>query len=315
MIDWLATIFSGKSLHISFLNKLSYKRIGNSQKNVTKSSIQKKINSVGQVNEAPTTTVINNGPVYNINVQVESGGALSPEALESLQPLIQQFENKQVAFLTAESKQVVGDIKRHEENPDVRGLLKFFRHRLAPSDYQLMRRGLYLKYLREEGLLEKAKNYWTQCTAGQRPRERRIVELASADYFTTFFRPLFKQFTKANAITAQKRFDKEFEAILSDMRFAIFVHSGMSVEEIAAKVTNKAITNIKYGVRADVISLHATGASQVRRVKAAVSVLREIFPVMRVSTTPTGTEIIKVEIEYRKNSIDEALLADDVIES
>ncbi|HEU4914310.1 MAG TPA: hypothetical protein VFT16_02790 [Candidatus Saccharimonadales bacterium] len=312
MIDWLAAIFGDKSIRLDFLKFRRGKTTNSKSKQTTK---QRAGNNNGQVNQGPVNQVINNGPVLNFNVYTNADGSLSPEAVEALKPLIDQFENKQVAFLAEDSQQLITDIKNHEQDPYLRGLLKFFKHRLTPADYQLMRTGLYLKFLRENRKTEEAKKLWAQTTAGQRLRERRVIELASADYFGTFFRPLFKQLMKADALVAQKRFDKEYEAILSDMRFAIFVHGGMKEDEIVDKVVKKAISNIRYGVKAEVISLHATGTTQVQRVKSAIKKLRNTFPAMTVSTKPSGTEIIRVDIEYRKNDIDEALLADDVVDS
>lgn len=321
--DWLNAIFGDKSLKLKFDNSKSAGRDLNSlashHKNLDRSDQSSKVkrNSKDTYNgsvvhtEGPVTII--NSLNIDVHVELDKDGKIPIGGLPVLAPLIEQFEQKQIAFLATEQKEVVADIHSFEDSSEIRGLLKFFRHRLKPNDLLRMRTGLYIKHLNDTGNFKQANAYWRQVTVGMRQRDRRIIELASTDYFKTFFRPLFKQFMKANAETAQKRFTKEFEAILEDMRFAIFISSSLSVEEIVATVTKKAIKNIKYGSKTEVISLHAAGLQQVERVRQAATLLRGSFPIMQISPVPKNVAIIRVNIEYRKNNLDDDMLQDDVV--
>ena len=323
--DWLASLLSSAGISLTFDNG---KRAGhdlNSTVTRTKETDKSKRSTTNKIKSKDTyhapvvhaegpVTIVQGDVNLDIRVQVGTDGKITPEGLAALAPFNHLFEQKQIAFVAEQEKKTISDIKAFEDDPDVRGLLKFFRHRLKPNDFLRLRTGLYLKYLGEAGRTEEVKTYWRQVTVGQRQRDRRIIELASAGYFTTFFRPLYKLLMKANAQTAEKRFSEEFEAILEDMRFAIFISSNKSIDDIYDIVIKKAIRNIKYGSTTEIISLHAAGARQVSRVMKAVDKLREIFPVVDTPTTePRNTAIIRIDIAYRKNNLDEDVLQDDLV--
>lgn len=322
--EWLSAIFGDKPIKLSFDNSkragrdlqtsvTRHKRVDKSDQS-TKTKRKSKDTYNGDVVHTDGPVTIYNGDVnFNIHVTLGKDSKIPGEALPILAPLTEHFEQKQVAFVAEDQKKTVNDIRSFEDTPEVRGLLKFFKHRLQPADLTRMRTGLYLKHLTETDRFGQANTYWRQVTVGMRQRDRRIIELASAGYFWSFFRPLYKQLMKANSETAQKRFTKEFEAILEDMRFAIFISSGMTVEDIIDTVVKKAVKNIKYGSTTEVVSLHAAGVQQVSRVRQAVVTLRGLFPVTNVLSTPKTAAIIRVDIQYRKNNLDDELLRDDII--
>lgn len=303
--DWVKKLLSGSesSFHFDFLK---FNQTGDRQ--VTKQTDKKKTESSFNTDNSSESSAVNNYfgnvTINHVTLQLGPDGQLPPETIEALKPVVDKFNDKQLSFVTEQDKQLVRSVVSHEQSdPDTRGVLKFFNSRLNSRDYQLLRTGLYLKFLRDTGETIKVKDQWKQVTEGSSLRERRIIELASADYFSTFFRPLYKEFERADRNIAGKRFDKEFESILDDMNFAIFVHSGMSQTKIIEKVTKKAISNIKYGVRGDVIAVHATGATLVGRVRGAVKKLRQTFTSISIDTRPKDTDIIKAEIQYRQNSL------------
>lgn len=321
--EWLTAIFGDKAIKLSFDNSkragrdlqtsVSREKHLDKSDQSTKTKRKSKDTYNGDVVHSDGAVTVFNGTVnFDVHVTLDKDGNIPTSALPMLAPLTEQFEQKQVAFVAEDQKKTVSDIRSFEDTPEVRGLLRFFKHRLQPADLTRMRTGLYLKHLTDTDRFGQANAYWRQVTVGMRQRDRRIVELASAGYFTSFFRPLYKQLMKANDATAQKRFTKEFEAILEDMRFAIFVSSGMTIEDIVDTVVKKAVKNIKYGSTTEVMSLHAAGAQQVGRVREATVMLRGLFPVMNVLPTPKNVAITRVDIEYRKNNLDDELLRDDI---
>ena len=280
-LAWLQALLSGdKSLHLNFLNN-SGKSVKNSRKS--------------------TSAITNNfnGPVNIINFN----GPLDDSTRKTLQPLIDSFEKKQVLFLADEPKKLLSDVTRSEEDDLVRGLLNFFKPKLSVRDFLMMRTGLYLKYLRDNNRKDAATKLWKQALENNTPREKRIINLASADYFHTYFRPLYKHLSKGE--NAQAKFEKQFENILDELTFAIFVPSNMTTDGIVEKVILLAVKNIRYGVQTEIISLHATGRGLVERVKEAVRILKPKFPVIKVNAVSKGMDIITVQIEYRKNNLDD----------
>lgn len=279
--EWLVALLSGeKSLHLKFLN---FRNKNTKTSSTTQTQITNNFN----------------GPVNIITVN----GRIDASTKSQLQPLLDTFDDKQVLFLADEPKRILSDIMAHEQSDEVRGLLKFFKSKLNTRDYQLMRTGLYIKFLRESDRQNESTKVWKQFSLNSTAREKRIVNLASAGYYHTFFRPLYKQLNRGQ--NGEARFKKEYESILDDLTFAIFVHTNMSTEQIVQRVIDRAIKNIKYGVKTDTISVHATGPQLVARVKSAVQLLKTIFPTIKMVSTPRGTEIIKVLIEYRNHNLPE----------
>lgn len=315
--DLLGALFSGTPIHFKFENNRQVGRDSEVNKPKTKTKVSRSNNGKTKyVNKGTAVDTGGGGITYvggNVNyitVQLGPDGKVADQDIAQLAPIVNAFENKDVAFLAAKSSNTINDIHSFEDSDEVRGLLKFFRPRLNPNDLIRLRIGLYIKHLNETDY-EQAAQYWRQVTSNQRQRDRRLIELASAGYFSTFFRPLYKQYMKSNPETAQKRFSKEFESILEDLRFVFFVSNGMEVEAIVEKALGLAIKNIKYGLKTEVLSLHAAGSKPVSRLRDATIILRSTFPVMRMITTPKGAHILRVDIEYKKNNIDESLLHDD----
>jgi hypothetical protein len=324
MWSWLASILGQKDVSFTFDNSkraerdltLTQNKGTNKSKRLSQTSTKSKSKDTyhGTAVHTEGNVTVYEGPVnINVNVQLDKDGKISPETIRTLAPFTEAFEQKQIALVAQSEQDIIDEIHSFEEDTEVLGLLKFFRHRLNSNDFLRMRIGLYLKYLSEYGRAEEVKNYWNQVITGQRQRDRRIIELASTGYFKTHFRPLYKLLMKADTETAQKRFNKEFDAILEDMRFAIFISSNKSVDEIYDETLKKAIKNIKYGSNTEVISLYAAGAQQVHRVKKALPMLGEIFPVISVSAGLKNVAVIRVDITYRKNNIPEEMLQDDIL--
>jgi hypothetical protein len=288
MIHPLTSLISGiKSLHLKF----SFE----SSNDGTKKIVKNKGTTHTDNRQAVQITNNYNGPIIQINAPIND------DIRKELKPIIDAYENKQAVFIADEPKKVLSDVTLHEQDSMVRGLLRFFRPKLSTRDYQLMRTGLYLKYLRDNDRTVEANRLWKQISENNGPREKTLINLASAGYFHTYFRPLYKQLLKTE--NAQRKFNKEFEKILDDVTFAIFVHVQMPAEDVVKKVKQKAIKNIRYGVKVETISLHATGNTCVGTVQEAVRLLRPIFPSIKVKSEPGGLVIVTATIDYRTNTL------------
>jgi hypothetical protein len=294
MLKGVADFLSGKKpLHLKFLN---FDNSNSGVKNSTKTKTTTQTQS--------TVTNNYNGPVTIVQIN----GPIDEAVRKDLKPLLDTYEKKEALFIADVPKKLLSDVTAHEQDSLVRGLLRFFKPKLTSRDFQLLRTGLYVKYLRESDRKEESVRLWKQITDSYSPREKTIINLASAGYYHTYFRPLYKQLLRGP--DTQKKFDKEYEKALDDTTFAIFVHGQMSVDDIVAKVTEKAIKNIRYGVKIETISLHATGATCIATVRQAMNLLKPTFPSMKATPGSRGLAIITVSIDYRNNSLtDEDLQA------
>ncbi len=306
MLDWLAAFARGASVYLKFDNsnsgvKTSAKSVFK-QKTKTENSnnVSSSGNTTTETSNESNTTNIYNAPVTILQVTGKLGIPLSPETRLQLQPLLEAYEKGEAAFIADEPKKLLSDVFEHENDPLVRGLLKFFKPKVNARDYQLMRTGLYLKFLRESERKGEAFKLWKRLS-DYSSREKTIINLASAGYYHTYFRPLYKELLKGN--NPEKKFSKAYESILDDVTFAIFVHAKMGAKEIVDKVTQKAIKNIRYGVKTETISLHGTGASCISTINEAVDMLKPKFPATKTKTISKGLPIVTVAIEYRTNNL------------
>lgn len=289
MLGWVEAFLKGeKSLHLKFLN---FNNSGEQIKTKTKTSTT----TTNQTQSAVTNNY--NGPTTIVQII----GSLDDATRRQLQPLLDSYEKKEALFIADEPKKLLSDVSAHEADSLVWGLIKFFKPRISVRDFQLMRTGLYLKYLRESDRKDEAIKLWKQGD-NYSAREKTVLNLASAGYFHTYFRPLYKQLMKGP--NPEKKFKNEYESILGDVTFAIFVHSNMTTQEIVDKVTQKAIKNIRYGVKIKTISLHATGIISISKVREAVVLLKPVFPSITIKTLSKGLEIVTANIDYHKNNLD-----------
>lgn len=234
----------------------------------------------------------------DVNI-IEIHGKPTDKELEELKPLMQGYENKEVLFLGQDEKKLYGNVRTFEDTPEARGLLRFFKNKIPARHFALMRTGLYIKYLRTTGKKEDAQMIRDQLSELADAKERRIVNLASAGYYQTYFRPLYNELSKQpNGV---EQFNQEYNQALDVLNFAIFVHFGMSVNDVVEKVTERAVKNIKYGVRIDTITVHGIGVN-VETVKEAVAILRPKFPKMRLRS-PQNVNLCHVKIVFRNNNL------------
>lgn len=247
-------------------------------------------------------SVHNDNSVHNHLTIIQVSGQLPQGSVpEELAPLVRAYEDKEIAYVASEQQNEISGVLAFEQDPHIVSVLKFFNGKLTGRDYALLRTGLYLKYLRKNNP-EEARKQWELIKSNNTNRDRRVINLAGADYFNTYFRPLYKELDKES--DSLSNFRKQFENIIDDMHFVVFVGSDMSVSEIVNDVNEKTLKNIRYGVKDEIIYIHAAGGS-VGTVEKAIPELRSIFPDMAVKRNlKSGKNLIKVSIRYRINKLD-----------
>lgn len=271
--DWLSSLFGDgdKTLIINALNaKSSGKR---------------------------TKIVAKRGSQVNI---IKIDGPLNKEILKELEPLAKAYQRKEVMFLADDAKATVDKALQFEGNPHVKSLLNFFKDKLPLKDFQLLRTGLYMRHLTEQGEVEQVGRLTESMAGSSSERDRRIVNLASAGYYNTYFRPLYKQLSvKTNG---HELFLDEYTNVLDNMTFAIFVHPKMREQELTTKVIERAVKNIRYGVRTETITLHAMGGN-VKTVESALPAITAKFSRVKIKRPAKSLPVIRVIIYYTENSL------------
>lgn len=235
-----------------------------------------------------------------MTINATADGQLPAAELEKLRSvLLPAFENNDVMFLQDSSQQLLTGYKHFESSPDVKELLEFPHGKIKQTDCYLLERGLYEAYLLQQG--EKEKSQQLKSTAVDRYglRAKNIINLASAGYFATHIRPLYE------ALSIQEYFDKrdfdgEYEQIISELPFTIFVNSGIGEDDIIKMLVEKAGRNIQYGVRKDTI-INGFGQSA-DRIELLIPELKKRYSKVAPSTHYLGIlKAIQVSVYYRES--------------
>lgn len=289
-------------LHISVLNgndtshsPKNTKKLKIVEKDKTKTVDKSRTKNVDKSVHTHTST-------HNHYYVLQVPNQLQPDNLPAeVAPLVKAYQEKQITYVTAEQQKEVSAVLAFEQDPHIKSLLTFFKDKLNSHDYNLLRTGLYLKYLRTNNT-EEARKQWKRILLNNSKRDRRVINLAGADYFNTYFRPLYKELAKGDDASA--RFKKQFDDIIDDMHFVVFVGAEMSVGEVVSEVLEKATKNIRYGVKDEIIYIHAAG-SGVQTVEDAVVELRRTFSnIVKKRTTKSHKMLIKASVYYRENTLD-----------
>lgn len=251
-------------------------------------------------NSNNTSTFTINGNVNILNVQTDANGVVPADTLAQLrEAILPSFESGEVLLLQDRAKDTVVSYKNFENDQGVSELILFFEDKISQSDMNLLRTGLYEAYLIENNEWDMAQQVKRNAVNRFGPRGKNIINLASGGYFGTHIRPLYE------ALYGQSDFEmsvfrKEYEQIVNELPFAIFVHSGSSKEDILSQLEDKADRNVKYGVSEDTIILNGFGANA-DRIEELVPDLQKRFSKIAPSIQYLGDlKTIQLSVYYRE---------------
>lgn len=245
------------------------------------------------------TVNIQIGTLNQLNVKTNEDGLLDEETLKQLQSVIlPQFEEGRLKTLQADSNELLFGIKAFKQEPETKTVLEFFKGKITESDLRLVESGMYEAYLLRHDQIDKAKLVKSGIQNRYGNRGLNIVNLASRGYYATHIMPLY---VALEEVGRADDFAMEYEQILRDIPFAIFVHRGTNEETLLAQVVEKAKKNIRYGVEEETITINGFG-STADVVEKLVPLLNEKFKRVAPVVNYLGTlKSIQVTVYYRDN--------------
>lgn len=251
-------------------------------------------------NSNNTSSLTVNGNVNILNVQTDANGKVSAETLAQLREAIMpSFENGEILLLQDSAKDTVVSYRDFEADQNVSDLLNFFQGKISRGDMNLLRTGLYEEYLIENDEWDMAQQVKKNAVNRFGPRGKNIINLASGGFFKTHIRPLYEALSEQPEFD-KATFDKEYEQIVNELPFAIFIHSGIDEEEILAQLEEKAERNIKYGVSEDTIILNGFGANA-DRIEKSIPDLQKKFRKVAPNVQYLGNlKTIQVSVYYKE---------------
>ncbi|PIZ63271.1 hypothetical protein COY17_00935 [Candidatus Saccharibacteria bacterium CG_4_10_14_0_2_um_filter_52_9] len=216
------------------------------------------------------------GATVNQNVTVLNlGQATKQEKEEALKLLADSFKKGDVLFLDDESRQLVSSVEAAESRESEGSLVNFFRGKLATRDWQILRTGLYIEFLVTQGIPTKEIREGVIRNHGLRGKN--LLNLAAAGHFTSHIKPLYEELSKAPGFT-DNVFYEEFERILKEMPFAIFVNNTITPDQLTDMIKERAEAAMAYSVDRRKIYVHAWG-SNVRTVDVCLAGLDKKYKI------------------------------------
>jgi hypothetical protein len=211
--------------------------------------------------------------IYNIdnrtiNINVNN---ISAKDIPQVQEAIRQAVNDQSdVLLEDKAKLLVEDIGREENNKNNQDLITFFQGKLPQNDVDLLRASLYVKSVYDKDLpIGDLKN---NVINKYGDRGRHFVNLCTAGYFSSIFKPLYLEMEK------DKEFSKEaylkiFNKLMDQSPFAIFVYNQITPDELEKSVREKIKVNKKYGI--NYLNIHGIGESNINKIEKLLIKIRQ----------------------------------------
>lgn len=241
--------------------------------------------------------IVKNTGSGTVNVQqINIGTENKEDVLELLKK--NAFEND-IVFLQDDSQKILTSISELEKSSEIKDIIDFFTGVLPLNDLIILRSGLYIRHLRSIGD-QQGQKLKSDIVSRYGEHGKNIVNLATADYFETYIKPLYEQMSQDPEFSLEQ-FLKEYRVIVSEVPFAIFVNSGMNFEDVIKEFNDKAKRQIKYDVDEDVIALHGYGhnSDTIALAKAELSKLYDTTEDSYFS----GVKIVIVKVYYKKKTL------------
>ncbi len=208
-----------------------------------------------------------------VNLIIGIGDKVDKKELSRLQEIIRGVVGKKEALLLEEGdKKTLDEFSGVDRKKENRELIDFFRGKIAASDLEALRAGLYIREVFDRG--EPAWNLKSSVIQKYGKRGANIVNLCTAGYFTSYIKPLYKRmFSQSNF--SPEEFNKIYDEIVTQYPFAVFVGQRMSEKELEAEVKSKMEMNKKYGINQ--LNLHGIGEDNVSKIQRLLERLRDRF--------------------------------------
>jgi hypothetical protein len=216
------------------------------------------------------------------------------ELAEAQKVFKEEFDKSDVLLVNDETKRLANGIDVSESTTKNGEIVEYFGDKLKPTDWQIFRTGLYINYLIEAGMPTTEIRRGVLATYGIRGRN--ILNLASAGHFESHIKPLYQEMSKAENFTSEI-FYGEFERILHEMPFAIFVNHSTDMKTLCRMIDEKIEQGKKNMIKERRLYIHGWG-SNVRTIERAVETLDSGSLKIEISKRKEVTEIIDVTIEF-----------------
>ena len=177
-----------------------------------------------------------------------------------------------IPLLEIPSQEIIMDIESKEEAKDVQLLLTYFKDKIPPKDFIVLRQAVYIKKIFEEGqspdIVYRLKG---EVIKKYGRRGLNICNLYSSGYFDTKIKPMYEEITKQGL--DKNIFLENYNVIIDEEAFAVFISGNMSFHDVKVAIEKKIKRNLKYGIKT--VTIHGIGKDNVMNIRHAISDIEE----------------------------------------
>ncbi len=227
-------------------------------------------------------------------IVIDLSRAESQAQIDKVKEIAKDLREDGQLFLESEPKKTLEDIESSVEQH--RQVLSFFKGRLLPEDYKILKLAAYLKSRFDRRL--PIDELLQQVYARYGQRGKNICNLYSSGYFENSFIPFYEKMQQSSNFSFTN-FQSSFDMLVTDCPFATFVSKRTTKAELAAEIRMKLEKNRRYGITE--LNIHGISLENIEKIRSVLPVF-ESDPLLKISHDESNG-FIRVHIEILPDSV------------
>lgn len=195
---------------------------------------------------------------------------LSDQQKKTLQGLFKEIQEQGKTFISQERTKIL--LKFKDVAPTQKLSSDFLKLTTTPGDSECFKVGVFLQMACADhfkaGICTKEDFHSerSRISAKYGDRGAKILKICTAGYLDTYILPLFSMYEESKISVAF--FKEQYDLIIKEEAFSIFVNGYMGVKDIVEKIEKKMKTNREYGI--PLLNIHGIGENNIRNIQSAL---------------------------------------------
>lgn len=212
------------------------------------------------------------------------------ELKKQLMPMLSPGNQFELQAVTSEKK--LEDVEKFERSRTSSELYSFVMEKIPQKDKYIWLSALMLKQASDDGSSDKVWSIKSQMISEHQQKGRNIANICTAGYLEDYIMPWYEHYVEE--LNDRKSFLENYESIVDNLLFIIFVSSDASTESIRVEIENK-IQNL-VGAHIEYLFIHAIGKPNIKKAELALEGLEELVSEIKNIDKTTSRLTLKAKI-------------------
>ena len=178
----------------------------------------------------------------------------SPEQLESIKELMRLSVANAGGLLEDKTDQLLEEVGKFQSSPENVALIADLKTKIPVNDVPIWQAALYIRMVHQSGRSIDGLKMSIIDRYGDRGRN--IANLCSTNYLEDIILPIYDEL-RSRPNFSQSEFNTQYEVIVTQYPFAVFVARSTPEAEVLSEITTKIKYNITYGIHS--LNIHSIG--------------------------------------------------------